>query len=124
MAWHARIKHSSLSIHKSTIDVIAPPAVNYLYHTTPNPKERPVDTATFWIIALLILAVIILVGFALYTRRHRVKLTIPGTSLEYQGDNDPLAAPPTPATSSKSCPTCTTEGRSTPRRGTGTPKGA
>ena len=55
------------------------------------------DTATIWIIILLILAVIALTGFALYTRRSRVKLTVPGASLEYEGDNDPPAAPPAPA---------------------------
>ena len=44
-----------------------------------------------------ILAVIILVGFALYTRSSRVKVTIPGASLEYQGDNDPPPVPPAPA---------------------------
>ena len=55
------------------------------------------DTATTWIIILLILAIVVLTGFALYTRRSRVKLTVPGASLEYEGDNDPPAAPPAPA---------------------------
>ena len=54
-----------------------------------------------WIITLIVLAIIVLVGFAIYTRRSRVRLTIPGASLEYEGDNDPPAARSAPGIDAK-----------------------